>query len=338
MKACIELLSVCVLFLKGLERWSVGGVSNVANGWRLWPPGNLSIDSAGIGRVFVPMLKGANLPEIHKPNQHAGARLQTVFALFLILAGLSFGVRSLERKVDIQTNAPNNIAVPSPAFLSGHINHFGFMRVVSQPLYRALCWIHDHIVSNWGWAILLLALIVNLALLPARVSSVRFQRKMQRIQPQIMAIRERYKGCKMGDPRMAEMNASIFDLQRKEGVGIFGSFLPMLLQMPLLYGFYQMLRNVAELHSAGWLWVHDLGAPDPLHVLPLIFVSTMLLLQVLTPSPGTDPMQRKVMAVVLPALGFFMTWKVAAGLALYMAFGNLVSVAQQALLSSKPHA
>ena len=64
----------------------------------------------------------------------------------------------------------------------------------------------------------------------------------------------------------------------------------------------------------------------------------MLLLQVLTPSPGTDPMQRKVMALVLPALGFFMTWKVAAGLALYMAFGNLVSVAQQALLSSKPHA
>jgi YidC/Oxa1 family membrane protein insertase len=210
---------------------------------------------------------------------------------------------------------------------------FGFLRVIAKPLFLALNWIHVHLVHSWGWAILLLTLFINLVLMPTRIKTMRSQLKMQRIQPQINAIRARFKDCKMGDPHLLEMNKEIFDLQKKEGINVFGGMLPLLLQMPLLYGFYRMLQNVVELRHAEWFWLHDLSSLDPLHVLPVFFVITMFLLQLLTPSSGTDPVQRKMTALGLPVLGFFMTWKVGAGLALYWSFGNVISIVQQVVVS-----
>ena len=210
---------------------------------------------------------------------------------------------------------------------------FGWMRFISEPLFLILHWMYEHIVANWGWAILLLTLVINLAMLPTRITMMKSALKMQRIQPQMEAIKERYKKYKTTDPRRAEMNQEIFALQKKEGANMFGGCLPMLIQWPLLYGFYNMLSNVFELRQAHWLWLPDLASPDPLHILPIFFIVSMFLVQYLTPSPGVDPAQQRMMAFTMPAVFGFMTWSVASGLALYWACGNIVNIVQQMVMN-----
>jgi YidC/Oxa1 family membrane protein insertase len=213
------------------------------------------------------------------------------------------------------------------------IINFGWLKIIAKPFFLALRWIYQHIVSNWGWAILVLTLFINLAMLPTRVQMMKSALKMQRIQPEMDAIKNRYKNYKMNDPRKQEMNKEIFDLQKREGVNMFGGCLPMLVQMPLLFGFYKMLSNVIELRHANWLWLHDLAAPDPLHILPVFFIVSMFLVQFLTPSPGVDPAQQKMMAFTMPVFFGFMTWNLASGLALYWSFGNIINVIQQYVMN-----
>ncbi len=210
---------------------------------------------------------------------------------------------------------------------------FGWLKIISEPLFIILHWMHEHIVANWGWSILLLTLVINLAMLPTRITMMKSALKMQRIQPQMEAIKERYKKYKMNDPRRTEMNQEIFALQKKEGANMFGGCLPMLIQWPLLYGFYNMLSNVFELRQAHWLWLPDLASPDPLHILPIFFIISMFLVQYLTPSPGVDPAQQRMMAFTMPAIFGFMTWSVASGLALYWACGNIVNIVQQTVMN-----
>jgi len=213
------------------------------------------------------------------------------------------------------------------------IINFGWLKVIAKPFFLALRWIYQHIVHNWGWAILVLTLFINLAMLPTRVQMMHSALKMQRIQPEMDAIKNRYKNYKMNDPRRQDMNKEIFELQKREKVNMFGGCLPMLIQMPLLFGFYKMLSNVIELRHADWMWLHDLAAPDPLHILPVFFIVTMFLVQFLTPSPGVDPAQQKMMAFTMPVFFGFMTWNLASGLALYWSFGNIISVIQQTIMN-----
>jgi YidC/Oxa1 family membrane protein insertase len=213
------------------------------------------------------------------------------------------------------------------------ILNFGFWGFIAKPLFLLLRWFHEHIVPNWGWAILLLTLVITIAMLPTRIKMMKSALKMQRIQPEMTAIREKYKKYKASDPRRADMNKEIFDLQKREGVNMFGGCLPMLVQYPLLYGFYRMLGNVIELRQAHWYWLHNLAAPDPLHILPVFFIVTMFLVQYLTPSPGMDPTQQKMMAFTMPVFFGFMTWNLGSGLTLYWAFSNVINVIQQAVMN-----
>jgi YidC/Oxa1 family membrane protein insertase len=211
--------------------------------------------------------------------------------------------------------------------------NFGYMGILAKPLFLALRWVHEHIVSNWGWAILVLTLVINLAMLPTRIQMMKSALKMQRIQPEMNAIKEKFKKYKTTDPRRADMNKEMFDLQKREGVNMFGGCLPMLVQWPLLFAFYRMLLNTIELRQAPWMWLHNLSAPDPLHILPVFFIVTMFLVQYLTPSPGMDPTQQKMMAFTMPVFFGFMTWNLSSGLALYWAFGNVINVIQQAIMN-----
>jgi YidC/Oxa1 family membrane protein insertase len=213
--------------------------------------------------------------------------------------------------------------------LEAVVNFGSYLGIIAKPLFLALRWIHEHIVSNWGWAILVLTLVINLAMLPTRIQMMKSALKMQRIQPEMNAIKK----YKTTDPRRADMNKEMFDLQKREGVNMFGGCLPMLVQWPLLYAFYRMLLNTIELRQAPWLWLHNLAAPDPLHILPIFFIVTMFLVQYLTPSPGMDPAQQKMMAYTMPVFFGFMTWNLSSGLALYWAFGNVINVIQQAVMN-----
>src|ERR1700693_4996940 len=128
---------------------------------------------------------------------------------------------------------------------------------------------NSHIVANWGWAILLQTLVINLALLPLRLSQMKSMLKMQRVAPQIKAIQEKYKKYSLRDPREAEMNQKVSALYKKEGVNPAGGCLPLIIQMPFLFAYYRMLGVAIDLRLAHWAWVPDLSSPDPYHVLPI---------------------------------------------------------------------
>jgi YidC/Oxa1 family membrane protein insertase len=170
-------------------------------------------------------------------------------------------------------------------------------------------------------------------MLPFRVKTMQNGLKMQRIQPQMDAIKERYKKYKATDPKRTEMNAEIMKLQKDNGVNMFGGCIPTLITLPLLYAFFTMLPRVVELRQAHWLWLPDLQAPDPWHILPILMVVSQFLVQFYTPSPGVDPQQQKMMAFTMPAISGYFTWNYGSGLALYWAVGNLIGIAQQAVMN-----
>ncbi len=213
---------------------------------------------------------------------------------------------------------------------------FGYLALVGKPLFYTLRWIHEHVTPGffgWGWAIVLLTILINLIILPLRIKTMQSGLKMQRIQPQMDAIKAKYKSLKVTDPKRNDMNAEIMQLQKDNGVNMFGGCIPTLIQMPLLFAFFGMLPKVVELRQAHWFWLPDLSAADPWHILPILMVVSQFLVQFYTPSPGVDPQQQKMMAFMMPAFSGYMTWNYASGLALYWSVGNLISIATQAVMN-----
>ena len=209
---------------------------------------------------------------------------------------------------------------------------FGWLGIIARPLFLWLKWMHNYI-PNWGWAILLQTLVINLALLPLRLSQMKSMLKMQRVAPQIKSIQEKYKKYSLRDPRKAEMNQEISALYKKEGVNPAGGCLPLLIQMPFLFAYYRMLNVAMDLRLAPWLWIHDLSGPDPLHILPVAIIVTMLIMQRMTPQAGMDPAQQKMMNIMMPGMLGIMSWNLPAGLSLYWSAGQLIGIVQQAALN-----
>jgi len=193
----------------------------------------------------------------------------------------------------------------------------------------ALRFLHGHGVGNWGWAIILFTLLFNCLTLWPRVRAMKSSLQRMRVQPKVEAVKKRYAALRLNDPKRAEMQAEMMAVYKTEGVSLYGGCLPMLLQMPLLFAYFRVLQNASELHHAGWLWLTDLSLPDPLHILPLLIVGSMMLTQWMTPMPGVDPMQRRMMALIVPLGMGFMLWRYASGLALYWLTGNLFSLVFQ---------
>jgi len=210
---------------------------------------------------------------------------------------------------------------------------FGWLGLIARPLFLWLRWTYNHIVPNWGWAILLQTVIINLALLPLRFSQMKSMLKMQRVAPQIKSIQEKYKKYSLRDPRKAEMNNEISALYKKEGVNPLGGCVPMLLPLFLLWPYYRMLTVAMDLRHAPWLWIHDLSAADPYHILPIAIIVTMFLMQRMTPQAGMDPAQQRMMNFMMPAMLGYMSWYLPAGLSLYWAAGQVIGIAQQSVMN-----
>jgi|SRR5579862_1792138 len=206
--------------------------------------------------------------------------------------------------------------------------NFGFFEVIARPLFIWLRWTYKYI-PNWGWAIIIQTIIINIALLPLRVSSMKSALKMQRIQPQMNAIKEKYKKYGMRDPRRQEMNTEIGEMMKREGVSPVGGCLPMLIQMPFLFAYYSMLGSALDLRHAHWLWIHDLSSPDPYLILPIGIIITGLLTQRMTPQAGMDPSQQKMMNLMMPVMFGIISYRLAAGLCLYWVVGSLIAIGQQ---------
>jgi YidC/Oxa1 family membrane protein insertase len=156
---------------------------------------------------------------------------------------------------------------------------------------------------------------------------------MQKIQPQMKVIQEKYKRYSLTDPRKADMQKEMQALYKKEGVNPVGGCFPLLLQMPFLFAFYSMLNNAIELRQAGWLWIHDLASPDPLHILPIIIIVAMFVQQKSAPQGGMDPAQQKILSLMGPIMFGAFSWGMPAGLSIYLALSTLLGYAQQAVIN-----
>jgi YidC/Oxa1 family membrane protein insertase len=212
--------------------------------------------------------------------------------------------------------------------------NFGSLGVIARPLFMWLRWTYNWpFVHNWGWAIVLQTLLITVALSPLRITQMRSALRMQRVQPQMKAIQEKYKKYSMRDPRKQDMQKEIAALYKEHGVNPFGGCLPLLIQMPFLFAYYRMLGAAIDLRQAHWLWIRDLSSPDPYYILPLVMVVSMIFMQRMTPQPGVDPAQQKMMNVTMPLVMGFIFFKLAAGLNLYYALSNLIMIGQQSLMN-----
>ncbi len=205
---------------------------------------------------------------------------------------------------------------------------FGWWGFIAEPLFYSLQWLHRY-VSNYGWAIVLITIAINMVMFPLKVKSMRSMMKMQKVAPEVKAIQEKYKKYSMRDPRKAEMNKEVMAVYSREGINPLGSCWPTLIQMPIWFGLYRMLANMIELRHTPWFgWIHDLSARDPYFILPAMMAVSMYFMQKMTPTPGMDPAQAKMMGLT-PLIfgGMFALYP--SGLSVYILTSNVVGIGQQ---------
>ena len=208
---------------------------------------------------------------------------------------------------------------------------FGFLSVLSKPLFLIVNWFNNAFVHNFGWSIVVVTIVINMILFPLKLSNMKSMKKMQALKPQIDAISAKYKNLKMTDPRKAEQQQETMDLYKKHGVNPMGGCVPMLIQLPFFIAFYKVFKVSVEMRGAHWLWVTDLSQPEHfvIKILPLIMIATQFAMQKMTPqAPGQDPSQQKMMMFMPLVFGYMFYW-FPSGLVLYYLTSNLVSMAQQ---------
>jgi YidC/Oxa1 family membrane protein insertase len=208
--------------------------------------------------------------------------------------------------------------------------NFGWLEIIADPLFHALKYLHRYI-PNWGWAIVVLTLIINMLLFPLRISGYRTTLKMQRVMPEIKAIQDRYKKYKLNDPRKAEMNQEVMAVYQREGVNPISGCVQAFAQMPIWFGLNRALNSAIEMRHAPWFWwIRDLSARDPYYILPIVMGASMYFASKMTPMTTTDPQQQMMMKFMpLSFAVMFIVVPISSGLAVYILTSSLVGVAQQ---------
>ncbi len=209
--------------------------------------------------------------------------------------------------------------------------NFGWLQILADPIFYGLKWLHGYI-PNWGWAIVVLTIVINMVLFPLRISSYKTTLKMQRVAPEIKQIQERYKKYKLNDPRKAEMNKEIMAIYSREGINPIGGCIPQLLQMPIWFALWRALQGTIELRHAPWFgWITDLSAKDPYYILPILMGLSMYVATKITPVPAaSDPQQAQMMKIMpIGMAGMFMIIPYPSGLAVYILTSGLINVLQQ---------
>lgn len=231
------------------------------------------------------------------------------------------------------------------------VMNFGWVGFFSKALLRGMNWLHHTFWSlSYGWCIIVITLIIKLIFWPVTQAQSRMSRRMAALQPQMKELQAKYKD----DP--IKMQKKMGEFWKEHKVNPLAGCLPMIIQLPIFFGFFTMIRSAIELRGAGWLWVTDLAKPDtlyvipgitiipfistpeglPLNPLPLIMGATMFWqAQLMPPSPGMDPIQQKMMKY-LPLIFILFLYNYSAGLALYWTVNNLLSILQMKLIKLDP--
>jgi YidC/Oxa1 family membrane protein insertase len=204
---------------------------------------------------------------------------------------------------------------------------YGWLTFLAKPIYWLLEQLHKF-VGNWGWAIVLLTLIIKLIFYPLSAASYKSMAKMKAVSPRLMQIRERYVNDK------AKMNQAMMELYKNEKINPLGGCLPILIQIPVFISLYWVLLASVEMRNAPWiLWITDLSHPDPFYILPIVMAITMFIQTKLNPPPP-DPVQAKVM-MFMPLIFSIFFFFFPAGLVLYWLVNNVVSIAQQWVITKR---
>jgi YidC/Oxa1 family membrane protein insertase len=231
------------------------------------------------------------------------------------------------------------------------VMNFGFFGFFAKALLLTMNWFHDAMRFSYGWAIVAITVIIKLVFWPLTMASTRSMKRMQALQPQMKEIQEKYKE----DP--ARMNKKLMEFMKEHKVSPLGGCLPMVLQIPVFFGFFTMIKSAIELRGASWFWVGDLSKPDtlfmasglgwipfigipgvglPFNLLPLIMGVTMFWQARLTPpAPGMDPTQQKIMRY-MPLMFMVFLYNFSAGLTLYWTVQNILTILQTKLTAVKP--
>ena len=204
------------------------------------------------------------------------------------------------------------------------------IQYLAKPLFLLVDWANNSFVHNFGWAIVLVTVVINFIMFPLKLTSMKSARKMQALKPQIDAINARFKNIGISDPKKAEQNQEVMDLYKKHNVSPMGGCVPMLLQIPFFIAFYKVFTVSVVMRGATWLWVTDLSQEEhlPIKLLPIIMIVTQFLMQKMTPQANVDPNQQKMM-YFMPLIFGFMFYHLPSGLVLYYLTSNLVNMGQQ---------
>ena len=207
---------------------------------------------------------------------------------------------------------------------------YGVLAILVKPLVLGLKFTYGF-VENYGWSIIILTFVINLALFPVRYKQMASMKKMSALQPKLKSIQDRYKRMKRDDPRKQQMNSEVMALYKEHGVNPLGGCLPLVIQMPFLIAFYRMLASSIELRGAPFMgWIQDLSQHDPYYITPVVMGVSMVVQQKMTPATG-DPTQRRMM-MLLPVVFTFFFLNLSSGLVVYFLFSNLFAMMFQVLM------
>jgi YidC/Oxa1 family membrane protein insertase len=208
---------------------------------------------------------------------------------------------------------------------------FGFLGFIAEFLFYAIRFIHGF-VPNWGFAIIVLTFFIKILFFPLTYSSTRSMSKMAELQPKVKALRAKYKKSKTDIAQRREMNEEMMKLYKENGVNPAGGCLPMLIQIPVFIGFFNLLRNAIELRHSPWMfWIKDLSVKDPTYIMPLLMGATQFISQKMTPT-SADPSQARMMLIMPVVMTvFFMQFQ--SGLVLYWLTSNVLQIGQQYIMN-----
>jgi YidC/Oxa1 family membrane protein insertase len=208
---------------------------------------------------------------------------------------------------------------------------FGTFGIIARFLLTALIWINKT-TRNYGFAIIVLTILIKVVLYPLQHKSIVSMKKMQRLQPKMNVIRDRYKKAKTDSEQRQKMNMEMMKLYQQEGISPMGGCLPMVLQLPILWGFYGLLGKAIELRGAPFVWwIHDLSLKDPYYITPVLMTITMFVQQLITPNTA-DATQRR-MFLLLPLVFGWIFKEFPSGLVLYWLVQNILTIIQQTIMN-----
>jgi YidC/Oxa1 family membrane protein insertase len=229
-----------------------------------------------------------------------------------------------------------NKNIPGQQVDLGQLINYGWTRRVTKylatPILLSIKYLNK-LTGSYGLAIILFTIVIYTLFFPLKWRSSKSMKKAQKLAPRMKELQEKIKGMKQNDPRLKELQMEQLRLM-KEGNPL-GGCLPLLIQMPFLIALYVAITISIDFRQSSFLWIPDLSAAEPytIHILPLLMAGSMLVLQLITPSPSADPLQRKMMAVIMPVMMLYILWSAPAGLLVYWLVGNLVGFGQQMLIN-----